>query len=159
VGFNDYRFRNVWSVPADTTLVFGTLVDLLNWPRWWPDVRTVRQLDDDTAELTCRAVLPYALTFRLRRAEQDAGTGLLRVDMTGDLDGYCEAVVSGNASGHGSRLAVDQGVVVTKPLLRALAPVARPLLIANHAAMMWRGQRGLRAYLTPRVQDCPEVGA
>jgi hypothetical protein len=157
VGFNDYRFRNVWSVPADTARVFDTLVDLLNWPRWWPDVRAVHQLDDDTAELTCRAVLPYALTFRLHRAEQNAGTGLLRVDMTGDLDGYCEAVVSGN--GHGSRLAVDQGVAVTRPLLRALAPVARPLLIANHAAMMRRGQRGLRAYLSPRVQDRPDVGA
>lgn len=156
MGFNDYRFRDVWSVTADTTLVFDALVDLLNWPRWWPDVRTVRQLDDDTAELTCRAVLPYALTFRLRRAEQNAGTGLLRVDMIGDLDGYCEAIVSEN--GHGSRLAIDQRVVVTKPLLRALAPVARPLLIANHAAMMWRGRRGLRSYLersSERARDVP----
>jgi hypothetical protein len=157
VGFNDYRFRSVWSVPADTALVFDALVDLLNWPRWWPDVRTVRKIDDETAELNCRAMLPYALAFRLRRVEQDAGTGLLRVDMAGDLDGYCEAVVSGN--GHGARLAIEQRVAVTRPLLRALAPIARPLLIANHAAMMWRGQRGLRSYLTPRVQDRPDVGA
>jgi polyketide cyclase/dehydrase/lipid transport protein len=157
VALNDYRFRDVWSVPANTTRVFDVLVDLLNWPRWWPDVRTVHQLDDDTAELTCRALLPYALTFRLRRAEQNADTGLLRVDMTGDLDGHCEATVEKNS--HGSRLAIDQRVALTKPLLRALAPIARPLFTANHAAMMWRGQRGLRGYLRPRVQHRPDVGA
>jgi hypothetical protein len=157
VALNDYRFRDVWSVPANTTRVFDALVDLLNWPRWWPDVRTVRQIDDDTAELTCRAVLPYALTFRLRRAEQDAGAGFLRVDMTGDLDGYCEGVVG--RGDRGSRLAIDQRVAVTKPLLRALAPVARPFFTANHAAMMRRGQRGLRSYLAPRVEDHPDVGA
>lgn len=148
MALNDYLFRDVWSVPANTTRVFDVLVDLLNWPRWWPDVRAVHRLDDDTAEMTCRAVLPYALTFRLRRAEQNADTGLLRVDMTGDLDGYCEAVVGGH--GHGSRLAIEQRVAVTRPLLRALAPIARPLLSANHAAMMWRGQRGLRTYLNAR---------
>ena len=147
MALNDYRFRDVWSVAANTALVFDTLVDLLNWPRWWPDVRAVRQVDDDTAELTCRAVLPYALTFRVHRAAQNADAGLLRVDMTGDLDGYCEAVV--HRGDHGSRLAIDQRVAVTKPLLRALAPIARPFFTANHAAMMRRGQRGLRGYLSP----------
>lgn len=157
MSLNDYRFRDVWFLGATTPRVFAALVDLLGWPRWWPDVRSVRQLDDDTAELVCRAALPYALTFRLRRTEQDPATGRLRVDMTGDLDGYCEGVVSHH--GGGSRLAIDQRVVVTKPLLRACAPIARPLFRANHAVMMWRGQRGLRNHLTPRLQHPSDVGA
>lgn len=156
MSLNDYWFRDVWSVAAATPRVFDALVDVRNWPRWWPDVRSVHQVDDDTAELTCRAILPYALTFRLHRAEQNADTGLLRVNMTGDLDGYCEGVVTEGTSG--SQLAIDQRVVVTKRLLRTFAPIARPLFQANHALMMWRGQRGLRGYLTPRLQHRPDVG-
>jgi hypothetical protein len=45
------------------------------------------------------------------------------------------------------QLEIVQDVVVNKALLRALAPVARPVFRANHAAMMWRGQRGLRSFL------------
>lgn len=145
MSLHEYRFRNVWSVTAAGHRVFDALVDLLSWPLWWPDVRDVRRIDDDTAELTCRALLPYALNFRVHRAEQDHHAGRLRVDMTGDLEGYCIGVVGPRATG--ARLAIDQRVVVNKPLLRAFAPVARPLFQANHALMMRRGQRGLRRYL------------
>lgn len=147
MALNDYRFRDVWSVGAASARVFDALVDLTNWPSWWPDVRTVHRIDDETAELTCRATLPYALTFRLRRAVQDERSGRLVVDMTGDLEGYTEGVVAPHASGAGAQLAIDQRVVVNKPLLRALAPLARPLFVANHALMMRRGQQGLRGYL------------
>lgn len=146
VALNDYWFRNVWSVGAAAGRVFDALVDLTNWPRWWPDVRAVQQIDDETAELVCRSTLPYALTFRLRRAVQDERAGRLRVEMTGDLEGYTEGLVAPHVTG--ARLAIDQRVALNKPLLRTLAPVARPLFVANHAAMMRRGQRGLRTYLT-----------
>ncbi len=144
---NDYRFRDLWSVRATTARVFDALVDLANYPSWWPDIREVTQVDDDTAEVICRSVLPYALTFRLHRAVQDLDNGLVRVDMTGDLEGYVQGVIVEHRAA-GALLAISQRVVVTKPLLRALAPVARPLFRANHALMMWRGQRGFRAYLT-----------
>ncbi|WP_143229909.1 SRPBCC family protein [Actinophytocola xanthii] len=142
---NEYRFRRVWSLHVGTPRVFGALVDLTSWPLWWPDVRSVQRIDDDTAEMTCRATLPYTLGFRLRRSVQDEPTGRLRVEMTGDLEGHTEATVSGDDST--SRLEIDQCVETTKPLLRTFAPVARPLFVANHALMMRRGQRGLRAYL------------
>lgn len=145
MSLNDYRFRDVWSLSAATSRVFDALVDLLRWPVWWPDVRSVRQVDDDTAELVCRSTLPYALTFRVHRAEQDAGAGRLRVDLTGDLEGYTVGVVARRAAG--ARLAIDQRVVVNKPLLRTFAPVARPLFQVNHTLMMRRGHRGLRGYL------------
>jgi hypothetical protein len=145
VTLNDYRFRSVWSVGAGTARVFDALVDLMSWPLWWPDVRSVCRIDEDTAEMTCRATLPYTLGFRLRRTVQDETSGRLRVEMTGDLVGHTEGVVT--RAGAGSLLAIDQRVMATKPLLRAFAPVARPLFVANHSLMMRRGRRGLRAYL------------
>jgi hypothetical protein len=147
VSLNEYVFRNVWSVKVAAPAVFGALIDLANYPAWWPDVRSVSKVDDDTAEFTCRALLPYALTFRLHRAEQNERAGRLRVLMTGDLEGYCQGIVAVDRP-NTALLEISQKVVVHKRLLRMLAPVARPLFRANHAAMMRRGQRGLRGYLT-----------
>lgn len=147
MSLNDYRFRSLWSVRAASARVFDALVDLNSYPTWWPDIRAVEQIDDDTAEVICRSVLPYALTFRLHRAVEDSRHGRMRVDMTGDLEGYVQGEVAEHET-EGAVLAISQQVVVTKPLLRTLAPVARPLFRANHALMMWRGQRGFRAYLT-----------
>jgi hypothetical protein len=146
VALNEYRFRNVWSIDTGAAALFGALVDLANYPRWWPDIRSVRKVDEDTAEFTCRALLPYALIFRLHRAEQDERNGRLRVRMTGDLEGYCQGIVAPDHPRR-ARLEISQRVVVNKKLLRRLAPVARPLFRANHSLMMWRGYRGLRAYL------------
>ncbi len=146
MSLHEYRFRDVWSIEAAAPRLFETLVDLANYPAWWPDIRAVHRIDDDTAELTCRAVLPYALVFRMHRAVQDERAGRLRVTMTGDLEGYVQGVVAA-AEPHRARLEISQRVVVNKALLRRLAPIARPLFRANHAAMMRRGRRGLRAYL------------
>lgn len=146
MSFNDYRFRSLWSVRTTTGRVFDALVDLAGYPDWWPDIRDVTQVDEDTADVTCRSVLPYSLRFRLHRAVEDEPGGRVRVDMTGDLEGYVQGLVVEHRTA-GALLAITQRVVVTKPLLRALAPVARPVFRANHALMMRRGQRGLRAYL------------
>ncbi|MFI7678899.1 polyketide cyclase [Actinophytocola sp. NPDC049390] len=142
---NDYWFRSVWSVRVPTGRLYSALVDLACYPDWWPDIRAVTRVDDDTAEVTCRSVLPYSLRFRLHRAVEDETAGRMRVDMTGDLEGYVQGEVAAHRAG--ALLAITQRVAVTKPLLRALAPVGRPVFRANHALMMWRGQRGLRAYL------------
>lgn len=150
MSLNEYRFRSVWSLEVAAARLFHALVDLANYPAWWPDIRSVSRVDEDTAEFTCRAVLPYALVFRLHRAEQDEAAGRLRVEVTGDLEGYVQGRVQGGVAEHESsraRLEISQEVVVNKRLLRWLAPVARPVFRANHAMMMRRGYRGLRAYL------------
>lgn len=151
MSLNEYRFRNVWSLEVAAARLFGALVDLANYPAWWPDIRSVSRVDDDTAELTCRALLPYALVFRLHRTEQDERAGRLRVDMTGDLEGYVQGIVAQHEPRR-AQLEIAQQVVVNKRLLRRLAPVARPLFRANHAAMMRRGHRGLRTYLAAAGQ-------
>nr|WP_225953769.1 SRPBCC family protein [Kibdelosporangium phytohabitans] len=142
---NRYRFRSLWTVRAAAGDVFDVVTDPGTYPLWWPDIHGVGRIDDDTAEVVCRSVLPYALTFRMHRAEQDLDRGRMMIGMTGDLEGFCRStVVPGRRT---VTLEITQDVIVNKPLLRALAPVARPVFRANHAAMMWRGQRGLRGFL------------
>lgn len=142
---HDYRFTAQWSLRADVPAVYAAILDLTSYPLWWPDIRSVERIDDDTAEMVCRAVLPYAIRFRMHRAVQDERGGRVRVDLSGDVEGPLHGVLT--AAPSGTRLVIAQQVVANKPLLRALAPVVRPLLRANHTAMMRRGQRGLRGYL------------
>ncbi|WP_020672000.1 SRPBCC family protein [Amycolatopsis nigrescens] len=140
-----YRFRTDWQLRAPVSAVFAAAVDLANYPAWWPDVRAVRKVDEDTAELLCRSTLPYSLVLRMHRAEQDEPSGRLRVTLSGDLEGVLAGHVS--ARDGGTRLLITQEVVARKKLLRRLGPVARPLFEVNHTLMMRRGQRQLQAYL------------
>lgn len=143
-----YRFRNHWLLSAPAEAVFAALTDLGSYPAWWTDVRDVRRVDEDTAELVCRAALPYRLVFRLTRAEQNERAGRLRVRLAGDLEGYCGCLVTSAVGG--TRLDITQQVVPNKGLLRRLDRVARPAFRTNHALMMRRGARGLRTHLITR---------
>ncbi|MGH3433497.1 MAG: SRPBCC family protein [Thermocrispum sp.] len=144
---HEYRFRNSWLLAAPADQVYQAVVDVAGYARWWPDVRTVLRIDDDTAELVCRATLPYRVVVRMRRLEEDPVSGRLRVRLTGDLEGSLGSKVL--PLDGGTRLEITQDVVARKRLLRWLAPVGRPLFRLNHAAMMGRGERGLRAHLAP----------
>ncbi len=141
-----YRFSSRWLLPGTAPeRVFGAVTDLAGYPRWWSDVRTVRRVDDDTAELICRSRLPFRLVVRMHRDHQDERAGLMRVRLSGDLDGVLAGAV--RAAGAGTLLEITQDVQARKELLRRLDAVARPLFRANHALMMRRGHRGLSAYL------------
>ncbi|MEV6620496.1 SRPBCC family protein [Amycolatopsis sp. NPDC051106] len=142
-----YRFSSTWLLPGTAPeRVFGAVTDLAGYPRWWSDVRTVRRVDDDTAELVCRSRLPFRLVVRMHREHQDERAGLMRVRLSGDLDGVLAGAV--HAAGADTLLRITQDVQARKELLRRLDAVARPLFRANHALMMRRGHRGLRSYLT-----------
>ncbi|WP_284750121.1 SRPBCC family protein [Amycolatopsis sp. RTGN1] len=141
-----YRFSSTWLLPgAAPERVFGAVTDLAGYPRWWSDVRRVRRVDDDTAELICRSRLPFRLVVRMHREHQDERAGLMRVRLSGDLDGVLAGAV--RAAGADTLLEITQDVQARKELLRRLDAVARPLFRANHALMMRRGHRGLSAYL------------
>ena len=140
-----YRFRSTWLLPAPSDAVFAALVDLADYPAWWPDVRSVSRVDDDTAELVCRASLPFALRLRMRRVEENRPAGRLEVLLSGDLEGTLSGRLT--REGRGTVLDIRQQVVAHKPLLRTFSPVAHPVFRLNHAAMMRRGRRGLRRRL------------
>lgn len=141
----EYRFRSVWSVPAPQDRVFEVLADIGEYWRWWREVRTVTRVDDQTAEFRCRSVLPYELVFRASYHTKDEQAGVLRAWLTGDLDGVCGWTLRRRPGG--TELVFEQQVQLTKPLLRRLAPLARPALLVNHALMMRSGKAGLRHYL------------
>ncbi|OLT43967.1 hypothetical protein BJF85_20660, partial [Saccharomonospora sp. CUA-673] len=140
---NRYAFHTTWSLAAPPGPVFDALVDLARYPDWWPDVRSVTKVDDDTAALVCRSSLPLALRLRMTRLEEDRAAGRVAVRLTGDLDGTLTGQVerSGADGSDGTVLDIRQHVVVDKTVLRVLSPVAHPIFRMNHGLMMRRGLR------------------
>ncbi|MEU9168374.1 SRPBCC family protein [Streptomyces sp. NPDC048420] len=140
-----YRFRTQWSLPAKPAAVYDVLEQAEEYPRWWPQVREVRRLDDTSGLITIRAVLPYDLVFTAREVRRDREAGVLEIAMTGDLDGWARWTIT--ADGGGSLARYDQVTEVRKPLLRRFAVPGRPVFLVNHRLMMRAGRRGLVAYL------------
>jgi hypothetical protein len=148
---NLYRFASRWTLAAPVGRVFGVLEDVDTYPRWWPQVRSVRRLAGDRAAVECRSVLPYTLRFLAMALEHDRPAGRLRVALSGDLDGFAAWTL--HSFGEHTELRYDQEVLVNKALVRGLGAVVRPVLVLNHQVMMRAGRHGLIALLARPVGD------
>jgi uncharacterized protein YndB with AHSA1/START domain len=142
---NYYRFRNVWRLNFRPEEVYRALEDIGGYPRWWPEVRAVDRIDDDTVRIVARSFLPYSLTFEATDSRHDDQTGVLEVRMSGDLEGFSRWTL--RPDGGGTRATFEEEVITQKTLLRRLAAVARPFFRLNHSSMMRNGRRRLRVYL------------
>jgi hypothetical protein len=147
---NHYRFRSVWTVAAGYEQTYEVVRDLAGYPKWWPEVERVDQIDPDRAEVTITAFFPYSLNFVMEREVDDSGAGVLRARMSGDLEGTSSWKVS--REGEGCSLVFEEEVEANKRMLRLLAPIARPAFTLNHAIMMRRGRAGLRQYLARTIE-------
>lgn len=136
-----YRFRSSWTVPAAPPRVYDVLEDVAGYPDWWPQVRAVAAVGEETALVACRSLLPYTLHVELRPVVRDRGAGLLEAALAGDLVGSCTWRL---ATAHeGTRLEFAQQVETPGRWLRTLTRVARPALELNHELMMRGARRGL----------------
>jgi uncharacterized membrane protein len=86
--FPEYRFVERWRVDRPGPVVYDVLADLTSYPEWWPQVRSVERIDDDSARVVCRSLLPYSLRFDMLRARDDRRAGVLEARLLGDLDGW-----------------------------------------------------------------------
>jgi hypothetical protein len=154
-----FRFRHVWRVPADVATTFAALADVDDYPLWWPQVRGIRRIDDDSGHAYVRSMLPYTLDLVLTREIEDPDAGILRVRLGGDLQGWSEFRLSvpdapgplgqdGDVRAPVTLADYRQEANVTAAGLEHFVPVARPLLTLNHTWMMRAGERGLARWVT-----------
>jgi len=141
---NRYRFRAVWRVPAPPGDVLDALHELDAWTRWWPEIRESHRVDDDRAIVRVRSALPYDLHLLLVR-RRDTPT-VLEAAIEGDLRGIARFRLHPDGSGS-TRMLFEQEVEARKTMMRALAPVARPVFRWNHARMMRSGEQGLARFV------------
>ena len=136
-----FTFEDCWEIAVGPEQVFEALARLEEYPAWWPEVRSVSRIDADSGRVRIRSTLPYTLTLVLTREVEDRREGVLRVRIAGDLAGWAAYQIS--ATPAGARLDYRQVTSVQVRWMRPLVPVLRPLLEANHAAMMRSGREGL----------------
>jgi uncharacterized protein YndB with AHSA1/START domain len=142
-------FRSEWHLAAPATDVYRALADVERYPRWWPQVRDTRRIDDTAGELTCRSLMPHDLVFVMRREIEDPASGLLRAVISGDLVGTGQWTITANGSdGTGTLAVFDEDVSVGHGLVQAAGPFFRPLLRLSHDHMMRSGEKGLQAHLS-----------
>jgi carbon monoxide dehydrogenase subunit G len=118
-----FAFRDSWEVAAPVAAVHDMLVDLERYPDWWPQVRAVAKISDDTARVLCRSALPYTLDLVLDAVSREAP--VLEVAVSGDLDGWVRWTLS--PEGSGTRTDFTQEVAVAGALAWA-SYVVRPLM-------------------------------
>lgn len=151
--WNTYRFRTRWLLAADPDVLFGVLADVAGYGDWWPQVRDGVRTGDGAGDLVIRSTLPYDLRVHLEQRRRDPAARILEARLTGDIDGVAawriEPVAADPPACAPPRCAAyfAEDVQARAALLRRLAPIARPAFIANHAAMMRDGQRGLARFL------------
>lgn len=127
-------------MPGPTERVREVIGDLEHYPEWWRQVVAVAKIDDDTARVLCRSVLPYTLDLVLHAERRDPR--LLEVRIEGDLDGWARFTLTPVPGG--THVAYEQHVVVVHRLLAIASVLLRPLLRWNHDHMMAGCEAGLQ---------------
>lgn len=150
--WREYAFVDEWDVVAPTAAVYEALADTRTYPRWWRPVYLEVEADGPPAvgavsHQHFKGRLPYHLRTRSRitRLEPDR---LIEAEVDGDLRG--RGVWTVTPTDTGSHVRFEWTVHADRRLLRALSPLMRPALRANHAWAIARAIDGLEPYLVHR---------
>jgi uncharacterized protein YndB with AHSA1/START domain len=154
-----------WSLDAPPAAVWDALIKPDDWPTWWRAVEKVEPLEPGDASglgacrrFTWRTALPYAITFNMRT---------VRVEPLSVIEGRADGELAGTGrwtltpAGAGTHVRYDWIVEVTKPWMRVLAPLLRPVFAWNHNKVMAWGREGLARKLAtaPLVRGAPILSA
>jgi len=142
-----YTFVTIWTIPALIERVWAELMAPEQWPDWWRGVERVETLRPGDAEgvgavrrYTWRSRLPYRLSFALETTRVEP-CHLIEGRASGELEG--RGLWQLSAADAGTRVQYDWQVAVTKPWMKILEPVARPVFEWNHNVVMEWGRLGL----------------
>jgi hypothetical protein len=160
-----YRFATTWTAEGSLEGAFDVLEAVPAYTRWWPAIRRVTDVDDDSATVHVRSVLPYTLRLRLHREITDRERGVLQVRFEGDLEGRARWSVEPAPDGF-VRLRFDEVADIRADHLARVEALGQPLYELNHRVMMARGERGFRAAVAgyavardPRNDPAADEGA
>lgn len=159
-----YAIRTVWRVPGTLPEVVAVLDDVEALPAWWPAVYlTADVVNSGGADGVGRVVnlrttgwLPHTLTWASTLTEPLTSHGFALAaggDMTGSGRWTFEQ------DGPEVVLEFEWDIGATKPLVRRLDRLIKPLFVANHRWAMARGEESLRLELRRRRATAAHVVA
>lgn len=155
-----YDLSSSWTFPNSLQDVWDVIADPdMAWPDWWPGCTLAKPLertlatgtsDSDvllatTATLNFKASLGYTLSVSYHPTLVDSPREVV-FDAGGDLAGKGRVNLSTKDDGQ-TRMDIEWRVRPTSRWMTFLSPVARPAFTYAHAALMRKGETGLRDYL------------
>lgn len=154
----DFVLLSRWRIAAPVRAVWQSLSDSQGWPLWWPYVRSVRLLRQDSRgevgserRIEWGSALGYGLTLDVtttRIVKDREIEGIAH----GDLDGV--GLWRLDSDGNVTLVTYRWAVSLRKPWMRQLLPVLRPVFAWNHNAVMRAGARGLARHLAAPLIAC-----
>lgn len=158
---NDYHFTTHWQIEGNISEVADILSDGEDFARWWPSVYlriTEIEPGDErqvgkVLDLYTKGWLPYTLRWQARITSNNHPHGFTLI-ATGDFVG--EGVWTLEQQGDLVVVTYDWRIEATKPLLRYLSFLLRPLFAANHHWAMAKGEESLKLELQRRRARTPD---
>jgi len=143
-----YRFLTTWLIEAPRQDVWNVLADVEAWPGWWPAVAAARELDPGDGRrvgsryrVRWKAPVGYAVEFDFTVHQVDEPRRMAGRS-SGDLEG---AGVWRLFEENGvTAVTYEWQVITTKPWMKALGPLPRPLIRLSHHRVMSGGGEALK---------------
>lgn len=144
-----------WRVKGKVSDVYDIVSTPTDFVRWWSSVYLeVEELEPGAEDGVGRIVrlhtkgkLPYTINW-VAKATQIEKPHRIVLEATGDLQGRGEWRLE--QSGEWVDIGYSWTVVITKPWMRFLLPLLKPVFVANHRWAMQQGEAGLRKELARR---------
>lgn len=155
-----YDLSSTWTFPNTRQEVWDVIADPdMAWQDWWPGCTMAKPLERQanagatnnelllasTATLNFKASLGYTLSVTYHPTHAESPNEVT-FDAGGDLVGEGRVTLSLTSNGQ-TQMDIEWRVRPTSRWMAFLSPVARPAFTYAHAALMRRGEAGLRAYL------------
>jgi uncharacterized protein YndB with AHSA1/START domain len=136
-----------WRFDAPRERIWAILETPEEWPSWWRAIEKVDVLTPGDADgvgavrrLTWKTALPYSLSFDMRVTKIEP-MSRIEAEASGELDGT--GIWTLQDDGGGTSVRYDWQVRVTKPWMRAMAPLLKPVFAWNHGVVMEWGRQGM----------------
>ncbi|PSJ47451.1 polyketide cyclase [Zobellella endophytica] len=152
-----YRFVTCWRIEAPLAVVYQAISQSQRWPLWWPGLARVRELAPGDERGIGRVYryhwqsrLGYGLCFDIRVLKVYPPRVIVG-EARGDVRGWgCWQLTP---EGDITRVRYEWRVETTRCWMNLAAPLARPLFVWSHHAMMHQGATGLARWLRARLLD------
>ncbi len=151
----EYKFVTVWTFDALLERVYAAIADTAKWSSWWQNIERVEMVSPGDAagigrveRFTFRTELPYKLEFETRVSRLEPPF-LIEGQARGELEGVGRWTFT--RLENGTLVNYLWNVRTTRWWMNLLAPIARPLFVRNHEAVMRNGGNDLAKYLHARL--------
>jgi hypothetical protein len=143
----EYNFTTHWHFDHPLEKVWDIIRSMDHWPDWWKYVKRVEKISEGpegdigtVRRIKWSTALPYSITF------DSALTSVVQYKRMegmafGDLTGI--GVWTFEPNGTGTNVRYDWKVNITKPWMKFLEPVLKPVFKWNHDKVMQAGYTGL----------------